>query len=619
MILNRYSLWRYILVTAVVAVACLYAAPNLYGEDPAVQITGRTFQASESELERVKSTLEQESLAFKSAQLHDDRILVRFEDGETQLQAVERLKEVLGNGYSIALNLAPATPEWLRNLNALPMYLGLDLRGGVHFLMQVDMEAAVKQSLESYSESIRLFLRDNDLRYRTASTLGDSIFVRFKETDIRDQALSKLQDEYAELSFVAEERESEVVIIAKMRPQALEQERKAAISQNITTLRNRVNELGVSEPVIQQQGQDRIVVQLPGVQDTAQAKRIIGATATLEYRLVHGTSSDWASAAQTGRAPVNTRLYKQRSGEPVLLKRSVIVTGESVTNATAGFDSTTNLPAVIVTLDGKGADRMSKISGENIGNLMAVVFIENKVDTKTIEGKSTTTTQKIEEVISVATIRDQLGRRFQTTGLTQNEAKDLALLLRAGALKAPMQIIEERTVGPSLGKDNIRQGFNSVVVGLALVLVFMVFYYRVFGLIANVALVANIVLMIAVLSILQATLTMPGIAGIVLTVGMAVDANVLVFERIREELRNGNSVQASIHAGYEKAFATIADANITTLIAAIILFGFGTGPIKGFAVTLSIGILTSMFTAIMLTRAIVNFLYGARNVKKLAI
>lgn len=619
MILNRYSLWRYILITAVIGLACLYAAPNLYGEDPAVQITGRTFQAGDTELERVKESLQQESLVFKSTELDGNRILIRFEDGETQLQAVERLKEVLGNGYTIALNLAPSTPDWLRNLNALPMYLGLDLRGGVHFLMQVDMDAAVKQSMENYSESIRLSLREKDLRYRTANILGDSIVVRFKDAEIRNQSLTRLQDEYAELIFVAEERESEFVIVAKMRPQALEQERKSAITQNITTLRNRVNELGVAEPVIQQQGQDRIVVQLPGVQDTADAKRIIGATATLEYRLVHGTPSDWAAASQSGRTPVNTHLYKQRSGEPVLLKRSVIVTGDSVTNATAGFDSSTNLPAVIVTLDGKGADRMSKISGENIGNLMAVVYIENKVDTKIIEGKPVPTTKKVEEVISVATIRDQLGRRFQTTGLVQNEAKDLALLLRAGALKAPMQIIEERTVGPSLGKDNIRQGFNSVVIGLALVLVFMVFYYKVFGLIANIALVANIVLLISILSLLQATLTMPGIAGIVLTVGMAVDANVLIYERIREELRNGNSIQASIHAGYEKAFATIADANITTLIAAVILFGFGTGPIKGFAVTLSIGILTSMFTAIMVTRSIVNLLYGARNVKKLAI
>lgn len=619
MILNRYPLWRYSLITTVIGLACLYAAPNLYGEDPAVQITGRTFQAGDTELERVKESLQQESLAFKSAELDGNRILIRFEDGETQLQAVERLKEVLGNGYTIALNLAPSTPDWLRSLNAVPMYLGLDLRGGVHFLMQVDMDAAVKQSMENYSESIRLFLREKGLRYRTASILGDSIFVRFKDAEVRNQSLTRLQDEYAELIFVAEERESEFVISAKMRPQSLEQERKSAVTQNITTLRNRVNELGVAEPVIQQQGPDRIVVQLPGVQDTAEAKRIIGATATLEYRLVHGTPSDWAAASQSGRAPVNTHLYKQRSGEPVLLKRSVIVTGDSVTNATAGFDSSTNLPAVIVTLDGKGADRMSKISGENIGNLMAVVYIENKVDTKIIEGKPVPITKKVEEVISVATIRDQLGRRFQTTGLAQNEAKDLALLLRAGALKAPMQIIEERTVGPSLGKDNIRQGFNSVVIGLALVLVFMVFYYKVFGLIANIALVANIVLLISILSLLQATLTMPGIAGIVLTVGMAVDANVLIYERIREELRNGNSIQASIHAGYEKAFATIADANITTLIAAVILFGFGTGPIKGFAVTLSIGILTSMFTAIMVTRSIVNLLYGARNVKKLAI
>jgi len=408
---------------------------------------------------------------------------------------------------------------------------------------------------------------------------------------------------------------------AKLTAEAIQLERSAALDQNVITLRNRVNELGVAEPVIQKQGAERIVVQLPGVQDTGRAKEILGATATLEYRLVEGTATDWYAAAEAGRAPPNALLYQRREdGTPILLKRQVIVTGDQIKDASSGIDSQSGTPAVFVTLDGKGAKRMQRVSAENIGNLMAVVFIENRVETVEENGELVKKRSRVEEVINAATIRDVLSHRFQTTGLDSTEARDLALLLRAGALKAPVEIIEERTVGPSLGQDNIDQGFLSVMIGFALVLVFMAIYYKVFGLVANLALAMNLVLIVAILSSLQATLTLPGIAGIVLTVGMAVDANVLIFERIREELRNGNSVQASIQAGYEKAVTTIADANITTLIAAVVLFSFGTGPIKGFAITLSIGILTSMFTAIMGTRAIINLIYGGRRrVAKLAI
>ena len=419
--------------------------------------------------------------------------------------------------------------------------------------------------------------------------------------------MSDLSRQYPDLVFSTSEDARFAFLHASLSEAAIQLEREAALEQNLTVLRNRVNELGVAEPIIQQRGTDRIVVQLPGVQDSTKAKTIIGSTATLEYRLVTGTPADWDAAASGGRVPVNARLYKERDGGPILLERDVIVTGDQIKGASAGFDQQSGSPAVFVNLDGKGATKMTKVSSANIDKPMAVVYIE------VIDGK------RREEVINVATIRDVLNNRFQTTGLGVDEARDLALLLRAGALRAPMKIIEERTVGPSLGKDNIEQGRMSVMIGFVLVLIFMAIYYKAFGMAANIALLANLVILVAVLSLLQATLTLPGIAGIVLTVGMAVDANVLIFERIREELRNGNSVQASIHSGYERALTTIADANITTFIAAVVLLGFGTGPIKGFAWTLSIGIATSMFTAIMGTRALVNLIYGGRRVSRLAI
>jgi preprotein translocase subunit SecD len=452
----------------------------------------------------------------------------------------------------------------------------------------------------------------------TTAEKPGAVEIRFREQPVMEKAVAVIEKEYPALDVKTRQEGGNYYLTAHLKEKELLEVRRFAVRQNITTLRNRVNELGVSEPVIQQQGESRIVVELPGVQDTARAKDILGATATLEYRLVDTQHN--AQDAAAGRVPAGDRLYYDRQGQPVLLKRSVIVTGDQITDAASGLDQQTGSPAVYVTLDGKGARRMGQVTKENVGKPMAVVYIENQVVSRIVDGKRVKKTKKVEEVINVATIREQFSKRFQTTGLdSTEEAHNLALLLRAGALAAPMEIVEERTVGPSLGQQNIDQGQRSVVIGFIVVLVFMAFWYKAFGMVANLALALNLVLIVAVLSMMQATLTLPGIAGIVLTVGMAVDANVLIFERIREELRNGNSPQASIHAGYEKAFSTIADANITTLIAALVLFSFGTGPIKGFAITLSVGILTSMFTAIMVTRGVVNLSYGGRRISKLSI
>jgi preprotein translocase subunit SecD len=483
--------------------------------------------------------------------------------------------------------------------------------------MEVDMQAAVKRLEESLLADIRTHLREEKIRYRGASLDASGLHIRFRDAAEIEKAVDSLESQFKELIFTA--NEDKLQIDAKLTEAAIAEEKKSALHQNIITLRNRVNELGVAEPVIQQQGDSRIVVQLPGIQDTVGAKKILGATATLEFRLTEGTRAEWLDAEQTGRVPLKALLYHERDGQPVLLQRSVIVTGDQIVDAASTIDSQKGVPAVSVRLNGKGAKKMGEVTRENVGHPMAVVFIENKVENRQVGDKIVKKRITTKEVINVATIREQFSSKFQITGLESQEARDLALLLRAGSLRAPVEIIEERTIGPSLGKDNINQGFLSVVIGFVLVLLFMAVYYRAFGIIANIALMVNLVLIVAILSLLQATLTMPGIAGIVLTIGMAVDANVLIFERIREEIRNGNSPQASIHAGYEKAFSTITDANVTTLLAAIVLFSLGTGPVKGFAVTLSIGIMTSMFTAIVGTRAIVNLLYGSRNIKKLSI
>jgi preprotein translocase subunit SecD len=616
--MNQYPLWKYLLLIFVLVIALIYALPNVYGEDPALQIAGtRNAILDAAAKDKVTSALEAAKIPVKSAELKPEQLLIRFNDTEAQLKAVDFVKSALGTGYIVALNLAPATPDWLNKMNALPMYLGLDLRGGVHFLMEVDMKAALEKAVERYSNDIRTLLRDERIRYAMIRAEEQGVRVMFRSKEDRELSRTLLDKELPLLTLEDIDAENPG-LLAKLDEQEIRDIEIFALQQNILTLRNRVNELGVAEPVIVQQGAQRIVVQLPGVQDPAEAKRILGATATLEYRAVDYEHE--VQSAVAGSVPAGSRLYKDRDGNPVLLKKAVIVTGDQIINASSGLDQQSGSPQVSVMLDAKGARSMLKFTKKSVGKPMAVVFIENKNETTLVDGMPVTSSRKIEEVISVATIRDVFSKRFQTTGLdSPKEAHELALLLRSGALAAPVIIVEERTIGPSLGKDNIEQGFNSVIIGFLAVLVFMALYYRVFGLVADLALTLNLVLIVAILSLLQATLTMPGIAGIVLTVGMAVDANVLIFERIREELRNGNSPQASIQAGYEKAFSTIADANITTLIAAVVLLSYGTGAIKGFAVTLAIGIVTSMFTAILGTRAVINLIYGGRRVARLSI
>lgn len=603
--MNQYPGWKYVLILAVLAVGVLYALPNLYGEDPALQITStRGLDLPAGLPAAIEDALVVEKISFKSKEQIGNRLLYRFNSAEDQLLAADAVKKVLGENFVVALNLAPATPGWLRALGGKPMTLGLDLQGGVHFLLQVDMNTARGQQLDRYVDDIRAVLRDAGIRYVSVRREGNGLLVLLRSEEDRDRTESIIKKDQSLVGLLMKKTNvgENFGLSATVQEQQLMELQQTALKQNITTLRNRVNEIGVAEPIIQQQGADRVVVQLPGVQDTVQAKKIIGATATLEYRAVD-EQNDAFTAAQTGRIPPESRLYYDQNQQPVLLKKRLIVSGDQLIGASSGFDQQTGEPQVSVTLDGVGAKRMLDFTRENVGNRMAVVYIEQKPGGKTIE-----------EVISIAVVREPFGKRFQTTGLdSMQEASQTALLLRAGALAAPMEIVEERTVGPSLGADNVEQGFNSVMIGFVLVLILMAAYYRVFGLIANLALFTNLIMLVSMLSLLGATLTMPGIAGIVLTVGMAVDANVLIFERIREELRNGNTPQASIRAGYDKAFSTIADANITTLIAAFVLFLFGTGPIKGFAVTLSLGIITSMFTAIMGTRAVVNLVYGRRK------
>jgi preprotein translocase subunit SecD len=606
--MNQYP----VLIVLVLFLGVLYALPNMFGEDPALQITSARGFAIPLDLDaNIEDALVVETIDFKNKERAGNRMLYRFNSVEDQLRASDVVKEALGEQYVVALNLAHATPTWLRALGGKPMTLGLDLQGGVHFLMQVDMDTARSQQLDRYVDDLRSALRDERIRYVSVRREGNGLLALLRSVEDRSGALEIIRKDQSLQGLNVSELDTEEYfgVHATVREQQLLELQKTALQQNINTLRNRVNEIGVAEPVIQQQGADRVVVQLPGVQDTVDAKKIIGATATLEYRAVD-EANDAFTAAQTGRIPPESRMYTDDSGQPVLLKKRLIVAGDQLIGASSGFDQQTGQPQVSVTLDGVGAKRMLDFTRDNVGNRMAVVYIEQKSGGR-----------KTEEVISVAVVREPFGKRFQTTGLdSMAEASQLALLLRAGALAAPMEIVEERTVGPSLGADNVAQGFKSVMIGFILVLVFMAVYYRVFGLVADLALFTNLVLLVALLSMLGATLTMPGIAGIVLTIGMAVDANVLIFERIREELRNGNTPQASIRAGYDKAFSTIADANITTLIAAFVLFLFGTGPIKGFAVTLSLGIMTSMVTAIMGTRAIVNLIYGGqKRVRKLSI
>ena len=619
--MNRYSSWKYILILFLIGLGLLFALPNIYGKDPSLQISAaRSAEITELTEYQISAALDEAGLSYKNIVLGVGNLTIRFDDEETQLKAQPIVKESLGRNYVVALNLAPATPDWLSKFGAEPMSLGLDLRGGVHFLMEVDMDAAVDKAEERYISELRSFLRENKVRYKTITRNKPSgLLIRFKDDNERNNGQSLIEKNLLDLNVIAPDaNETEFSLIITIKDEVLLETQRLALQQNITTLRKRVNELGVAEPVIQRQGLKRVVVQLPGVQDTARAKAILGATATLEFRLVDEEHEP--QEAVNGRIPAGSKLYYERNGQPILLKKQVMLTGDSIINAASGIDTLTGGPDVTITLDGRGAKRMSRGTRDNVGKRLAVVFMEYKMETIEMNGEFVKEKETIEEVINAAVIQEQLGKRFHITGLgSSEEAKNLALLLRAGALAAPIYIIEERTVGPSLGQDNIDKGFDSVAIGFVLVLIFMAIYYKIFGLFADIALSLNLVLIVAMLSLLQATLTLPGIAGIVLTVGMAVDANVLIFERIREEIRNGNSPQASIHSGYEKAFSTIIDANITTLIAALMLFSFGTGPIQGFAVTLSLGIISSMFTAIMVTRGLVNLIYGGRNLKKLTI
>jgi preprotein translocase subunit SecD len=596
-----------------------FALPNLFDQDPSMEISAQRDAVIDQTTEsRVQQALDKVGVTAKAVgQKENGKLLVRFKSSEDQLKAMDQIAAELGENYTPALTLSPDLPDWLARW-AEPMYLGLDLRGGIHVLIDVDMEAALEQAAERYSSDISTLLREKKLRYIRISRENDQVLVKFNNAQKRDQASELIGNEFRSLNLESVDEADAFLVRVSLSPTEQQDVQKFALQQNITTLRNRVNALGIAEPLIQQQGIRRIVVQLPGAQDPAKLKEILGATATLEYRLADTEHS--VEDAVNGRVPPGSSLYRERDGQPVLLKKRVIVTGNQIVDASSGLDQQTGQPAVFVSLDGVGAKRMRRMTNENVGKPMAVVFIENRTTTRMVDGEPVKMKKRVEEVISIATIREPFGKRFQTTGLdTTEEARDLALLLRAGALAAPIEIVEERTIGPSLGQDSIDQGFKSVMIGLTLVMIFMALYYRVFGLVADLALVMNLVLIVAILSMLQATLTLPGIAGIVLTVGMAVDANVLIFQRIREEIANGNSPQASIQAGYEKAFSTIIDANITTLIAAVVLFSFGTGPIKGFAVTLAIGICTSMFTAIIGTRAVINLIYGRKRIKALAI
>ncbi len=611
MSMNQYPLWKNLLIALIVAGGALLASPNIYGDDPAIQVSHPELALRSAEIGvQIGVLLDAQTIAHQAPEIADGRMLVRFPDATSQLRAIDALRAGLDDRHSIALNLAPRTPHWMQKIGLRPMSLGLDLRGGVYFLLQVDMKAALGQALERYEADSRALMRKDEIRYAVAARDGDSVLIRFREVAPRDAARVALAREFPELAFEEAATETEATLRLTLTPQRLTEIRSAAVQQNVTTLRKRVNELGVAEPIVQQQGADRIVVQLPGVQDTVAARNILGATATLEFRLV----------SDEGAGDLNAKLYRMREGGDIYLKREVIVRGDQLTDAQATFDSESGSPAVSVSLDSTGGRRMAAVTAANINKPMAIVFIENQSVTRMgPDGQPVIEHKRIEEVISAPIIRGAFSNRFQVTGVAQDEARQLSLLLRAGALAAPVYVIEDRTVGPSLGAENIRVGVRSALIGFGMVILVMGLYYGAMGWLANVAMVFNVMLLIALLSLLQATLTLPGIAGIVLTVGMAVDANVLIYERIREELKRGQTPQAAIHAGFERAWGTILDSNVTTLIAALVLFGLGSGPVKGFAITLSLGILTSVFSSIQVSRAMINFIYGGRRIERLSV
>jgi preprotein translocase subunit SecD len=614
---NHFPLWKNSLILIIFLVSLIYALPNLYGDDPSVQVSSAVAAAklTEAQSKQIEAAIKTTGVATKAFEFKNDHVLARFTNTDEQMKVADALRDSLGDNYTVALNLAPTTPSWLRALGADAMYLGLDLRGGVHFLLEVDMDAAVKQAEERYVDDVRIALRTAKVHYQSVAKDSGYIKITMKTAEEKADVMKVLDKEFRTLD-VTEPPAGEQIWL-KVKDIEIKEIKKFAVAQNMTTLRNRVNELGVAEPVIQQQGENRIVIQLPGVQDTTRAKEILGTTATLEYRLVDVEHD--VQQAVAGRVPVGSRLYTDKNGSPILLDRRVIVTGDQIVDAASNVDEN-GRPSVSVTLNGVGATKMGNLTKVSVGKPMAVVFIEYKNETKVVDGVKVRHKEKVEKVINVATIQGVFSKRFQTTGLdSPQEARNLALLLRAGALAAPVDMIEERTVGPSLGQDNIDKGVLSFVVGFALVVLFMAVYYRLFGIVANLALAFNVVIVVAILSMLQATLTLPGIAGIILTVGMSVDANVLIFERIKEELRNGNTAQSAIFIGYDKAFGTILDSHFTNFVVAVVLFAFGTGSVKGFAVTLIIGILSSMFTAITGTRMIINWVYGNHRVDKLSI
>lgn len=608
--MNRYPLWKYLIIVGAVIAGVVYTIPNFFGESPAIQVSPlRTGAKVDIELlKTIDDLLLKEDISVQASYMDKNGVKVRFEDTDAQMKGKDTIQSGLGKDYVVALNLLPNSPDWLTSLNALPMYLGLDLRGGVHFLLQVDMPSALQKARESYLQDLRQVMRSESIRYSKITSGRTSIDIEFRDELLRDQAVKTLEVKASDLDYATDERGGTSLITAQIKPEVEKRIQEFALQQNITTLRNRVNELGVAEPIVQQSGADRVVVQLPGVQDTAKAKDILGRTATLEVRLVDEDKMDPASlqAAQEGRIPSGDDLIYDREGIPYLLKKEVILTGDRISDAQPGFDNTTSEPAVHLSLDGRGSSIFQMTTRENIGRRIAMVLVD--------KGSS--------EVVTAPVVRAEIaGGRVQISGsMTTTEAHDTALLLRAGALAAPMEIIEERTVGPSLGADNIERGFKSTWIGFAALALFIAVYYSAFGVISVFALSVNMMLLAAVLSMLQATLTLPGIAAVALTLGMAIDANVLINERIREEIRNGTTPQAAITAGYERAWGTILDSNITTLIAGIALFFFGTGPIRGFAVVHCIGILTSMFSAVFVSRGVVNFIYGRKKrIDKLAI
>ncbi|HUS25445.1 MAG TPA: protein translocase subunit SecD [Candidatus Binatia bacterium] len=615
--MQPYARWKYVLLLAAALFGVLYSLPNLFGDEPSVQISTRSGDAVPAGFaERVQKALGGAKLAARSSGPEGQQWVVRFGGDDEQLKAADALKRELGNDYVVALNRAARTPAWLTALGAKHMALGLDLRGGVHFLLEVDLADARTRAIGRYLADVPAFLRKEDIRYSARRQEGEAVVLEFGEAERLAAAQKAIGKEYPELALTAPENATPPRLELRLSEKEVQNIVQRAVEQNLTTLRNRVNQLGVAEPLVQRQGLNRIVVQLPGVQDTTHVKELLGSTATLEYRAVD-QDADARQAAATGVVPSGDELFYHRgSRQPYLLKRDVIAKGDELVDAQATYDQQSSQPAVSVTLDGGGAKRMLGFTEKNVGKPMAVLYRENEIVTNyDAQGQPVRERRQIEEIISVATIRGVFGKRFQTTGLEQKEAHDLALLLRAGALAAPIAIVEERTVGASLGEDNIRQGFEAAALGLALVAGFMIFYYRVFGLFAVGALLMNLLIVVAVLSLVGATLTMPGIAGIVLHMGIAVDANVLIYERIREELRAGNSPHAAIQAGYDRAFLTIADANVTVLIGTVVLFALGAGAVKGFAITLAIGIISSQFTAIVGSRAMAQLVFARRKMK----